>query len=286
MELSQTQKPYELVPFPVEEKLIGVIRAAQDSLFISTPYIKDYGVSKVLNNAKTRKLQLLTNLDLRNITGAGFDLDSLLRLWDFFDLKVSSLGKLHAKIYIADNKIAFITSANLTRGGLRENYEYGIILSDERLVQELTTDMTKYFSLGNIFERGRVEEIISDVEEIRTLQKKLYDTGESRELRKRLSQKEELVQTKILQNRIQSRTINAIFSETIKYLLQTKGALSTEELHPLLQNIHPDICDDSIDRVINGQHFGKKWKHLVRNAQQYLKSNGVIILVKGKWQLN
>lgn len=100
MELSQTQKPYELVPFPVEEKLIGVIRAAQDSLFISTPYIKDYGVSKVLNNAKTRKLQLLTNLDLRNITGAGFDLDSLLRLWDFFDLKVSSLGKLHAKILV------------------------------------------------------------------------------------------------------------------------------------------------------------------------------------------
>ncbi len=279
------QQTYELVSFPVEEKLIGVMRQARDTLFICTPYIKDYGVGIVIDNAKTRNLQLLTNLDLPNATGAGFDLGALLKLWDKFDLRVSSLGKLHAKIYIADSRVAFITSANLTRGGLRENYEYGIILSDEGLVKELATDMFRYFTLGNIFERTKVEDIKDDVEEIKSLQKKLQDTDEAKRLKKALAQKQEILQTKILQNRVEGRTLNSIFAETILYLLQTKGALTTEELHPLIQNIHPDICDDTIDRVINGQHFGKKWKHLVRNAQQYLKANGAIALENRKWHL-
>lgn len=51
---------------------------------------------------------------------------------------------------------------------------------------------------------------------------------------------------------------NEIFSNTILYLLKKRNGLSTYEMHPRIQEIHPDICDDSIDRVINGQHFGKK----------------------------
>jgi hypothetical protein len=69
---------------------------------------------------------------------------------------------------------------------------------------------------------------------------------------------------------------HAIFSDTILYLLKKNGPLTTAELHPLIQSIHPDICDDSIDRVINGQHFGKKWKHQVRSVQQLLKRQGLI----------
>jgi hypothetical protein len=92
----------------------------------------------------------------------------------------------------------------------------------------------------------------------------------------------------LLKNRIkEGKTINAIFSDTILYLLKKKGPLTTAELHPLIQSIHPDICDDSIDRVINGQHFGKKWKHQVRSAQQFLKRQGLIYRDKNnKWRLN
>lgn len=100
-----------------------------------------------------------------------------------------------------------------------------------------------------------------------------------------MRRKEENLQTKILRNRIKGRTINAIFAETINYLLESRGPLSTPELHRFIQDIHPDICDDSIDRIIDGQHFGKKWKHLVRSAQQYLKRNNIIYLEADKWYL-
>lgn len=89
-----------------------------------------------------------------------------------------------------------------------------------------------------------------------------------------------------LKNRIkESKTINGIFSDTILYLLKKKCPLNTKEINPLIQSIHPDICDDSIDRVIKGQHFGKKWKHLVRSAQQSLKNKDLIVLKNNKWSL-
>jgi hypothetical protein len=37
--------------------------------------------------------------------------------------------------------------------------------------------------------------------------------------------------------------------------------------------------------VIDGQRFGKRWKHDVRNAQQYLKRQGIIVFDGRKWQL-
>lgn len=117
------------------------------------------------------------------------------------------------------------------------------------------------------------------------MRRELEESPVAKRLRQSLKKKEDTLQTKILLNRIEDRTINSIFAETIKYILATRGALSTVELNPLIQEIHPDICDDTIDRVIDGQHFGKKWKHSVRNAQQRLKQNGAIVLRDGKWYL-
>jgi len=276
---------YELVSSPVEENFVQIIQEAQTDLFIAAPYIKDYGARVILDSVRTNNLRMLTNLDWVNVTGSGFDIECLLKLWDRFNLSISSLGKLHAKVYIADDRVAFLTSANLTRGGLRENYEYGIIVRDTIVVSAMRADMDEYFGLGNIFTREGIESIKSDAEEIRRLRQELEASIQAKRLRDVLKQKEGELQTKILRNRVQGKTINSIFAETIQYLLRSRGPLSTQELHPLIQNIHPDICDDSIDRVINGQHFGKRWKHLVRNAQQSLKSNGVITVQEGKWHM-
>ncbi len=276
---------YELVRFPVEQKFRDVVEQAEDTLFIATPYIKSYGVESVLRNTTARKLKLLTNLELANVSGSGFDLESLLKFWDRFDLTVSSLGKLHAKVYVADKKLAFLTSANLTRGGLRENYEYGIILRDARTVQLILDDLDMYFRLGNIFGRALAEQMQRDIADIRVLQKQIQQSQEAKRLNQLLRNKTDTLQTKILENRVRGKTVNSIFSDTIIYLLRTREPMSTEELHPFIQDIHPDICDDSIDRVINGQRFGKKWKHMVRNAQQSLKQNKVIELRGDKWHL-
>jgi len=40
-----------------------------------------------------------------------------------------------------------------------------------------------------------------------------------------------------------------------------------------------------VDRIIGDVHFGKKWKHYVRNAQQYLKRHGEIEFDGERWHL-
>jgi hypothetical protein len=76
-----------------------------------------------------------------------------------------------------------------------------------------------------------------------------------------------------------------VFEKTILYFLKREGPMTTRQLHPLVQSVHPDLCDDSVDRVIDGQHFGKKWKHLVRIAQSHLKLKGMIVLQNGLWMV-
>lgn len=166
---------YEFVQYPIEDKLKEVLKISKKGLFIATPFIKDYGIDVVLRNTgQTRNLKLLTNLDVGNICGRSFDIGCLLKLWDRFqEVSVASLGKLHAKAYISDDEIGFLTSANLTYGGLLENYEYGIIIRDAHLVKVILTDMNKYFELGNIFTRETIENIKDDIAEIKELQRKI-----------------------------------------------------------------------------------------------------------------
>jgi hypothetical protein len=79
--------------------------------------------------------------------------------------------------------------------------------------------------------------------------------------------------------------LHTVFARTIAFLLRRQGPLTTQQLHPLVQQLHPDLCDDRVDRVIDGKRFGKKWKHAVRTAQQQLKKAGAVALVDGYWRL-
>jgi hypothetical protein len=52
--------------------------------------------------------------------------------------------------------------------------------------------------------------------------------------------------------------------------------MTTTRLHEPIRLVHPDLCDDRVGRVIGRRHFGKRWKHAVRSAQQGLRRRGVI----------
>ena len=102
-------------------------------------------------------------------------------------------------------------------------------------------------------------------------------------LRKIFVQRTEEAKIELLKAQAKGKTTHGIFSDTILYILNKHGALATADLHPMIQQINPDLCDDTIDRVIGGVHFGKKWKHYVRNAQQSLKRQGLIEFDGTRW---
>jgi len=77
--------------------------------------------------------------------------------------------------------------------------------------------------------------------------------------------------------------MHTIFATTICYLLEKHGPLTTRQLHPQIADLHPDLCDDSIDRIIDGKRFGKKWNHAVQTAQQHLKKPRKVEIIGGRW---
>jgi hypothetical protein len=102
-------------------------------------------------------------------------------------------------------------------------------------------------------------------------------------LRAAFEQRTEAAKLELFKARARGKTTHGIFCDTVLYLLEREGPLRTGELHPLIQHIHPDLCDDTIDRVIDGVHFGKRWKHYVRNTQQALRRKGLIGFDGQRW---
>ena len=106
-----------------------------------------------------------------------------------------------------------------------------------------------------------------------------------REIRRQFEQSLRKAQDRLLRVRLSGGPIHTVFARTVEYLLRAYGALPTESLHQFIKEIHPDLCDDSVDRVIDGKRFGKKWKHAVRTAQQQLKKRGVVHYEDRLWSL-
>ncbi len=148
---------------------------------------------------------------------------------------------------------------------------------------EIRRDFENYSLLGARISFGDVEALLGEITELKQLFKKAEQSIRT-QARRAFKEKLEATNLRVLGQRAKGKTTHAILSDTILFLL-SKGPLATTDLHPLIQALHPDICDDSVDRVIGGVHFGKRWNHYVRNAQQFLKRQGQIGYAAGLWRL-
>ena len=197
---------------------------------------------------------------------------------------VRHLPGLHAKAYVADDHLAIITSGNLTSSSLNRNYEYGVQITDNDIVRRISQDLQDYGSLGSDVSITELEQITESSETLRTRHDETIKTARF-EVRREFERQLEVVQESLRHVRARpGESTHAIFARTILYILGN-SPLTTRQIHTSIAGIHPDLCDDSIDRVINGVHFGRKWKHMVRNAQVFLRRKGLIKLDDRKWSL-
>ncbi len=173
--------------------------------------------------------------------------------------------------------------ANLTPSGLDFNFEFGVEFHDSEFVGCVRRDLESYSRLGNILNRQSLAELQTVAEELSAEFQKVQKSA-AKGLRRRFSEKLRSANYQFLRAQVGARSAHSLFSEAILYALAA-SPMSTVELHPKVQKLLPDLCDDSVELVIDGQHFGKHWKHAVRNAQQYLKRNGQIVFDGKRWSL-
>ena len=239
---------------------------------------------KISGAASSIEVEIVTDLRPDSILAGILEVESLLAFAQSTPkLKVTYLPNLHAKVYVRDDKTAVITSANLTDGGLRRNFEYGVITTDPKTVAQIRNDMHDYAALGSIVLKDSLESMARIATELKGLRRKAENSIRQK-FRRAFNQKLEEARTELLSLRAEGKTTHGIFADTILYLL-AREPMRTTEMHPMVQRLHPDLCDDNEDRVIKGVHFGKKWKHYVRNAQQHLKRQGLIAFDGSYWRL-
>ena len=288
--MTSDSKSLSLVRSPWTETLKILVALADEHLLIVSPYVKRSATERILRQIEQRGrnkspgVALITDLRPESTLSGSMDLDALAEIGRRVpEFTLTHLPGVHAKVYVADSRMAIVTSGNLTEPGLSGNVEYGVALTEEGIVKEVRSDFENYGSLGAAVSVQDVAALAVETEHLKELFRRAQ---RSMRLRARRAFEEKLKSThlRLLRHRAKGKTTHAIFSDTIRFLL-AKRPLRTDELHPLVHLLHPDLCDDSTDRVIDGVHFGKKWKHYVRNAQQYLKRSGEIRFDGVRWHL-
>ncbi|CFV69670.1 phospholipase [Burkholderia pseudomallei] len=127
-----------------EQALLQVINAANQTLFITSFVAYDVStIVKALNAANDRGVIISMLLELSLDHGGSITFDAIgkmrtlvptARLYAWRD-KVDpfSEGRVHAKVAVADGKMCFITSANLTGHAMEKNMEAGVLISGGRI---------------------------------------------------------------------------------------------------------------------------------------------------------
>lgn len=123
-----------------EQALLQVINSAEKSLFITSFVAYDVStIIKALNAANDRGVVITMLLELSQEHGGSITFDVIgkmrtlipaAKLYAWCDrADPFSDGRVHAKIAVADGRICFITSANLTGHAMEKNMEAGVLIS-------------------------------------------------------------------------------------------------------------------------------------------------------------
>ncbi|MCA9287944.1 MAG: phospholipase D family protein [Phycisphaerales bacterium] len=269
---------------------MNLVGSARERLLLCAPFVSTHAAELIERccvsaDAIGARSTILTDLSPRAVCDGATDPGAVVRLQRALPgCRVVHLPRLHAKVYLADGQRAIVTSGNLTAGGLRYNHECGVLLDAVSAVQRLEREILAYGALGCSLDSnalGEYSDLASSVVDAERREKRSATQAARKALAAALSQAESM----LIRARLGGGPMHPVFERTILFLLTRSGPLPTTRLHPLVQQIHPDLCDDSVDRVIDGVHFGKKWKHAVRTAQQQLRKKGLVELVDGAWRL-
>ncbi|MDR0349089.1 MAG: phospholipase D family protein [Tannerella sp.] len=265
----------KLLKSPFEYEFRAALNKAEKEIIFSSPYINDAGASVLIEsirNPDNKRIRILTNLSVSNIIDNVTQPAALLKICaSFSNIVISSLERLHAKVYIIDVSFAVITSANLTNGGLRSNFEYGVAIDDPETIKTIKRDILDYASLGHVFDRDFLVKIYGESKKIEKVQTKNDTQRNSSDLKSLLASQKKLDTIFALRYE-DTKTRHSIFTKTVLFLLEKHKQLTTQELYVLVQGIHPEMCDDNII-----YHNEKRWKIEIRQALFYWRRKDIVI---------
>lgn len=276
---------------PWAPTLDNLVSEASKSLVLCSPYIGRDPCARIAeqlrrNNRTGIEILVLTDLSRENMLSGATDVSALIQLCEAIPrTDIRFLPSIHAKVYVADESLAVITSGNLTQSGLNRNCEYGLSVSDAGLVTKIRSEILEYRAIGSGLKLPQLRIFERIVGELAGLRRDIEKVAKQR-LRHEFDTKLIEADETILTARVEGLSTHAAFADTILFVLKN-GPKRTKDIYPEIQRIHPDLCDDTVKLVIRGEEWSQaKWHHRVRHAQLFLQRQRRIILREGAWHLS
>ena len=276
----------ELIKSPWEQEFHNFGKIVRSNATIVVPFIGEEPLNELASEFSERnppRVRLLTSLRNHSVIDGTVAVGAIL---DFCktvgNVTVRNLPRLHAKVYIADDELAIITSGNLTQSSLNRNSEYGVRISEKSAISQLLVDIEEYWLHGEIVSLTELEKLadwqMSNRQKIQSSKYENMDLYKSqlqelenilRTISPKISTYEErfgLTSSVVDQLRGNpSETDNAVFSRTIVHILGY-GPLSAREIDHAIQAIHPNRCDDTI---LNNKNTQPRWQHRSASARKW-----------------
>lgn len=142
-----------------QEKIISTLHCSTQKICIVTPFLSESS-AKMLKNCLDKKeisCTLITRFKHSDFYQKSNSLEGLSLLLDA-NIRLLALQGLHTKLYLIDNSIAILGSANFTSGGLQNNHELSVYIENE---PELIQELIAYFEMLENTCVGQKDGIIS-----------------------------------------------------------------------------------------------------------------------------
>ena len=151
-----------IIKSPWDDIFCKLISQAEKKVYLASPFIKEQ-TARVIREKISGQVDIkyMLSFKLANFHKGVSDIKAL-KIFSEMGIQQKNVSNLHAKLFIFDST-AIVTSANLTPGGLKRNFEYGVLI-EGNLVKQIEQD---YLSLFNDIEHPFInDEILRKAEEI------------------------------------------------------------------------------------------------------------------------
>lgn len=261
---------------PWRNTLAEMVSNASRSILLAAPFIKQQEADWLCDLIpESVEVTTLANIDPDAVSSSALDMEALERLAEASaSAELFALSSLHAKVFVADNDAAIVTSGNLTSAGLDRNREYGVLIERAALVRSVRKDFQALTTLGSRVDGTTLGELKALEDGLREA-KAASISDETRRARRNFADVLRDAKPTFAQAQVGDRSAHAVFGDAIRFVLAS-GPQTTKAIEAEVSRLLPLLCDDTEILYIRGERYGKAWKRTLRHAQQHLKRTNVI----------
>lgn len=150
-------KYMEILKNPWIKAFLKLCKDTNHTIRITSPYVTFNICNQMITQKKPEvQLKLISSFTMPTIYSGFLDLKAITSILKNGGI-VKDHNMLHSKMYLFDEKCAVVTSGNLTYGGMKNNYEYGVMIKNAEMVQKIVKDFECLFTSKNCINKNQMD---------------------------------------------------------------------------------------------------------------------------------